>query len=297
MRPMLRPGMNLLRRDPRTLQLGLEWPGVAALHASPTVRAVLEAVDGFRDVSAVVMAAAAQGVAVDEAREAVEALIDAGALVDQAVVKPPDVPESTWAAMWLLAGPRGTADGVLASRRRTRVHVAGAGGVAKAVRSLLGQEKLGLANEAADATVTVVASDQEPSRELADDAMRSGLPFLCVGLRELVGLVGPFVVPGRTACLRCVDLSRSQLDPCWRTLVDATQAGQATVASCPPSLVAATAGYAAQEVALWASGALPACCDGVVEIPHGLGQVQTVGYQPHPQCGCGWRTGHETMSA
>jgi hypothetical protein len=61
--------------------------------------------------------------------------------------------------------------------------------------------------------------------------------------------------------------------------------------------VAITGGYAAQEVTLWASGARPVSCDGVVEIPHGLGAVQTVAYQPHPHCGCGWLAGHDTMSA
>jgi len=296
-RPMLRPGMNVLRRDSRTLQLGLEWPGVAALRASPDVRAVLDAVDGFRDLAGVVLAAAAKGVAVQDARHAMEALLDAGALVDQAVVRPPDVTESTWSAIWLLAGPRGTASAVLESRQQARVHVLGTGQVAGLVESLLTQEHVPVTKDANAATVLVVAADREPSREVADEAMRSGSPFLCVGIRELVGLIGPFVVPGRTACLRCVDLGRSHLDPSWRTLVEAAQSSPATVASCPPSLVAATAGYAAQEVALWASGALPVCCDSVVEIPHGLGEVQTVAYQPHPECGCGWGTGHETMSA
>lgn len=289
--------MHVLRRDTRTLQLGLEWPGVAALQASPSVRAVLDAVDGFRDVTGVVLAAAAHGVAVEDARQAVEALLDAGALVDQAVVKPLAVPESTWSALWLLAGPRSTAGAVMTARQQTRVHVLGSGQVAALVRSLLVQEQLTMTHDIEAATVLVIAADQEPSREAADDAMRSGSPFLCVGIRELVGLVGPFVVPGRTACLRCVDLSRSALDPCWPTLIQAAQAAHAPASSCPPSLVAATAGYAAQEAALWASGALPVCCDGVVEIPHGLGEVQTVAYPPHPECGCGWRTGRETMSA
>ncbi len=297
MRPMLRPGLNVLRRDPRTLQLGLEWPGVAAVQASPSIRAVLDAVDGFRDIAGVVLAATAQGVPADDARHALEALLDAGVLVDQAVVRPPAVPDPTWSGFWLLAGPRSTASGVLKSRQTALVHVPVTGQVARLVAGLLAQEQLPMTPDANAATLLVVAADQEPSRDVADEAMRSGRPFLCVGVRELVGLVGPFVVPGRTACLRCVDLSRSQLDPCWPTLLAAAQSGPAKVASCPPSLIAATAAYAAQEIALWGSGALPVCCDSVVEIPHGLGEVQTIAYPPHPECGCGWRTGHETMGA
>ena len=116
-------------------------------------------------------------------------------------------------------------------------------------------------------------------------------------LRELVGVVGPFVVPGRTACQRCVDLSRAQIDRCWPTLVASIGAKPATSTCCPPSLVAVTAGYAAQEVALWASGCMPVSCDHVVEIPHGLGSVDTIAYPPHPECGCGWVAPHDTMSA
>lgn len=297
MRPMLRPGLNVLRRDVRTLQLGLEWPGLAALQASASVRAVLAAVDGFRDVSGVVLAAEAAGITTDDALQAVEALLDAGALVDQSAVRPGHVDDSTWAAMWLLAGPAGTAHDVLSSRRQVRVWVTGSGRISAMVRSLVAAEQVTVTDTPARSTLVVVAADMEPPRAAVDETMRLGVPFLCVGVRELVGLVGPFVVPGRTACLRCVDLSRSQVDPCWTTLVDSAQTTPAKTHSCPPSLVAMTAGYAAQEVVLWASGALPVCCDNVVEIPHGLGTVQTVGFQQHPHCGCGWGTEHETMGA
>src|SRR6476659_9427140 len=109
MRPLVRPGLHLLRRDLRTLQLGVEWPGVAALLDEPAVSAVLRAVDGFRDLPGVILAAEATGVPADAARQAVEALLDAGALVDQATVRPPDVDPAAWSAMWLMAGPRATA--------------------------------------------------------------------------------------------------------------------------------------------------------------------------------------------
>src|SRR5690242_12295738 len=108
MRPMLRPGLHVLRRDLRTLQLGLEWPGVAALPDGESVRAVLAAVDGFRDIGGVVLAAAAQGVSAERARLAIEVLVGAGALVDQSVGKPDGVDDTDWAAMWLLAGPHGS---------------------------------------------------------------------------------------------------------------------------------------------------------------------------------------------
>src|SRR4051794_2370576 len=133
MRPILRPGLHILRRDIRTLQLGAEWPAVAAVEARPSVTTVLACVDGFRDARGVALASQAQGIAPLEAGEAVSALIGAGVLVDQAVVCPPDVPEPTWAAMWLLAGPEQTARTVLESRRRTSVAVLGTGEIADVV--------------------------------------------------------------------------------------------------------------------------------------------------------------------
>jgi bacteriocin biosynthesis cyclodehydratase domain-containing protein len=294
---MVRPGLRLLRRDLRTWQLGVEWPGVAALVDSPSVQAVLAGVDGFRDVDGVVLAAEARGVPAAGARAALDALLESGFLVDQAEVKPPSLDRATWTALWLLAGPRTTAAALHRSRLRTAVYVDGTGRIAAELRRLVAEEQLTQTRSPDRATVVVLATDQEPSRAAADDALRRGVPFLCVGLRELVGLVGPFVVPGRTACLRCVDLGRAERDPSWRILVESLQRAAASEPSATASLVATVAGYAAQEIALWASGAQPVSCDHVVEIPHGLGEVQTVGYQPHPQCGCSWQSGQGTMGA
>lgn len=298
MRPIVRPGLRLLRRDLRTWQLGAEWPGVAALVDSPAVQAVLEGVDGFRDLDGVVLAAEADGVSAATARSALDVLVRAGVLVDQAELKPPSLDDAAWAALWLLAGPRDTASTLHRSRLRTTVHVDGTGRLADLLRRLLAEEQLSMVRSADRATVMVLASDHEPSRDAADDALRREVPYLCLGMRDLVGLVGPFVVPGRTACLRCVDLGRADLDPSWRTLVDSLQLTSASVApAATPSQLATVAGYAAQEITLWASGAQPVSCDHVVEIPFGLGEIQTLGYLPHPQCGCGWLDEQGTMSA
>lgn len=297
MRPTLRPGLHVLRRDLRTMQIGLEWSGVAALADSPALQIVLDVVDGFRDVEGVVLAARSRGIGRADAEDVIEALLDSGALVDQSVLKPPELAHASWSAMWLLAGPRRNAAAVLSARSRNRVLVSGSGRVASLVRGLVEAEQVPVTSSAEDATVVVLAGDREPSRDAADEAMRRGLPFLCVGVRELVGLVGPFVVPGSTACLRCVDLARTQLDPCWPTLVDSAEVNPPPTPCGSPALFAVTAGYAAQEVAIWASGLVPLSCDRVIELPHGFGEVQTIAFEPHPECGCGWPGQQETMSA
>ena len=66
-------------------------------------------------------------------------------------------------------------------------------------------------------------------------------------LRDGVGVVGPLVYPGRTACLGCLDRTRGDLDPRWPA-VAAQLAGRAGAAD--PAAVTATVGLAvAQAVA------------------------------------------------
>src|ERR1022692_4568614 len=41
------------------------------------------------------------------------------------------------------------------------------------------------------------------------------IPHLAVSASEAIGVVGPLVLPGRSACLRCLDLARTDRDPAW----------------------------------------------------------------------------------
>ena len=59
----------------------------------------------------------------------------------------------------------------------------------------------------------------EPDRELLDAWTRAGTPYLLVRLTEGRAVVGPFVVPGTTACLRCLDAHHTDADPAWPLLV------------------------------------------------------------------------------
>ena len=48
----------------------------------------------------------------------------------------------------------------------------------------------------------------------------TAVPHLVVRLVEGRAVVGPFVVPGRTACLRCIDAYLTEEDPAWPLLVE-----------------------------------------------------------------------------
>ena len=77
--------------------------------------------------------------------------------------------------------------------------------------------------------------------------MRSGVAHLAVRAEEAIGVVGPLVRPGLTACLRCLDLTRAGLDPAW-PLILAQLAGRAPdPPACDAALAAAVAAQAAAQ--------------------------------------------------
>jgi hypothetical protein len=50
------------------------------------------------------------------------------------------------------------------------------------------------------------------------DLETAGTPHLVAGVRETTGIVGPLVVPTRTACLHCQHPHRHDADPIWPVL-------------------------------------------------------------------------------
>lgn len=117
----------------------------------------------------------------------------------------------------------------------------------------------------------------------AQHLVQGGVAHLGVLVRDDDVAVGPLVLPGRGACLHCLDLHRCDVDPQWpavlRQLVTGT--GRATV----PALGQVAAGIA---VLLGLShldgrGPLPGTT-ATVSLPHGA--VGWARWSPHPRCGC-----------
>lgn len=115
---------------------------------------------------------------------------------------------------------------------------------------------------------------------LSDD-----VPHLSVVVREASVLVGPLVRPGATACLRCVDLHRTDRDDRWPVL-----AAQLVARRGPrheETAMASVAGaIAAAQVLAHLDGRPCAVSDGAIELrlpdllPH------HVRWPAHPDCGC-----------
>ena len=49
--------------------------------------------------------------------------------------------------------------------------------------------------------------------DLTEGLLRDRVPHLAVSAGEAIGVIGPLVRPGRSACLRCVDLRKADADP------------------------------------------------------------------------------------
>jgi hypothetical protein len=125
-------------------------------------------------------------------------------------------------------------------------------------------------------------------RDLPAALLRSQLPHLAVSADEAIGVVGPLVLPGRSACLRCLDLTRAERDPAW-PLILAQLASRATnPAACDAVLAAAVAAQAtAQVLAVIDRGpAAAASVNGTLELVLPGWRWRRRTWPTHPRCDC-----------
>jgi bacteriocin biosynthesis cyclodehydratase domain-containing protein len=128
------------------------------------------------------------------------------------------------------------------------------------------------------------------------ELMSGRVPHLAVTASEAIGVVGPLAEPGHTACLRCVDLTRTERDAAWPVIL-AQAAGSpgppASPQACGTVLAAATAALAAAQALAFIdrAGAAPAVtANGTLEVVLPDWQWRRRSWAPHPACTCGaWR--------
>ncbi|MCW2607327.1 MAG: hypothetical protein JWO60_2020 [Frankiales bacterium] len=135
--------------------------------------------------------------------------------------------------------------------------------------------------------LVVIAPAAAADEQLAADLVRRRVPHLLAEVRGQVGVVGPLVLPGRTACLRCLDLTRTDLDPGWPWLAAQLGTPSAAVAPCDVALAVQVAAQAAQQVlALLDEVAAPAALDGTLELVLPDYRWRRRSWTPHPACDC-----------
>jgi bacteriocin biosynthesis cyclodehydratase domain-containing protein len=150
--------------------------------------------------------------------------------------------------------------------------------------------------------VTGAADTDEPWTDPArtDDLLADGVVHLPVAVSGDAAVVGPLVVPGRTACLWCAERRRADLDRAWPALADQLRARHAVARSGDGPLTALAAGFAVTQALRVVDGldpAAPPACLGarlVLRGPDGVPEREPVA--PHPVCGCGWAGMGDTMA-
>ena len=120
----------------------------------------------------------------------------------------------------------------------------------------------------------LVADRDDPS--VADQWSVDSLPHLVVRLSAESVRVGPFVQPGVTACLRCLEAAGLPAD-----------AALAAYADLDPALLTVALGWAVRALATWQAGQLPTTWSTTVTIRADL-HPEIARWPRHQHCGCSW---------
>lgn len=304
----LRPGVHVLRRDAATLQVGLDPARAVVLPDTPAIRELL---DSLRSPASVTDRGAYDAGTLD-------VLTRSGLLVDADRVLPlmpllddaeRGLPTRAGVAALAAEAGDGAAD-LLARRAATRVEVLGCGGTEVApvvdtvatlldiagvpARTLPPSTARGADRPGAACPVGLVVAVGEPARDLLDPWLRAGTPHLLLRLVEGHALIGPFVEPGTTACLRCVDAHHTDADPAWPLLVAqyAAAVGRPRDDTLPepvdPALATLAAAWAVRELVSHTEGRAPATSSTTVRLDAHLTCLETHRWPRHPACGCAW---------
>jgi bacteriocin biosynthesis cyclodehydratase domain-containing protein len=125
--------------------------------------------------------------------------------------------------------------------------------------------------------------------DVTDGLVRDRVSHLAVSAREAIGVIGPLVVPGRSACLRCVNLRKADADPQWPQILAQATFTRVQPEACDTVLSAMAAALAcAQALALIDRGPdLPVTVNGTLEVVLPDWQWRRRTWPAHPACVCG----------
>lgn len=270
MRPSLKAGLVPVWRDRGTLQIGIDSRRAIALTGMTGIAWFITLLDGSRDRDQVISDAAEGGIPPPTAERVLALLVAAGAIDDFPAatlrVLPQQARSRLAAELATVSLARRSSDGgahTLARRTAAQVSIYGGGRIAAALGSLLTTSGIGSVTGAAGRTddqaaagglpagprlpdLAVLASRPQP--DLQAWLMREQLPHLAMSASEAIGIVGPLVIPGQTACLRCLDLARTDRDPAWPLILAQLAGRPPDPLACDAPLTAAVAAQAALQV-------------------------------------------------
>jgi len=291
-RPLLRPGVRVCRRSDGDLQIGLDARLALVVPDTTEVRSLL---DGLREGTAPPHPDLLPG---RVARLCAD-LLDRGLVVDgddllAALGAAPDrrARESV-AALFADAGM--AAGALLTARGRVPDTVSHdrAPRSARRCRELLGAAGVGQeGGQGADGAGPVLhLARTEVDRDVTDAWMRSDRPHLLVALADGIVRVGPFVVPGQTACLRCIDAHHGERDPRRALVLHQYAESRAPHSGVPDpvphDLLDLALVWAVRDLVAWIDGRRPRSWSATVQVDPAL-ELAVTPWPAHPGCGCAW---------
>ena len=249
-RPALRPGLRVVRRDDRHLQIGLDPPDRLVLRDQPRLLETLTSLDRRPDASLL---------------STLDRLVAEGWVVD--------------------ADARPTAARDQAGRPAVAIQTDPA--LAETVARAGAAAGLRVVETPGPLTPRLVATLGEPRRRISDALVRDDVPHVFVTVRPTSVRIGPFVEPGRTTCLRCVDAHLGERDPRRATVLHQLERLPARPESWDNGLAQLACAWAARDVVRRLDGAAPALRAATVTVTDDLEVTRDV-WLRHPHCGCAW---------
>lgn len=143
--------------------------------------------------------------------------------------------------------------------------------------------------------LVLLADAAVPDPHLVQRLFTDGAPHLVAWAGEGVGMVGPLVVPGRSSCLHCVDLHKTETEPAWPAL--ATQLAGRTQPADLASAQASAAFAVSQALRVLdgprrAGKRIPVdptdlpVWGAAIEIDTFTGETLRTNWPKHPYCAC-----------
>lgn len=291
--PRLRPGTPVLRRGPDTVQVGLHSGRAVVLHGQAS-RELLRHLDGATPLDRLAVEA---GLSKAEVVQVLHGLAAAGLLDSPDIIRP-DRP-----VRLLGSGQLGQRLAELLLDAGVDVYLADAGDAAAVTEGgplprSAGRGRLRPVNHWSKPDhlllLTVVAVDTvEVDRVLTEHLLRTDQPHLVLRSSGPGVTVGPLVLPGRTACLRCTDLTRRDADPQWPVLLEQLVRLHRPAASVPLAWAAAVA---ARHVLAHLDGAVPESAGATLDLDTSDHRVAWRLWPRHAGCGCAWSTTTEWLA-
>jgi bacteriocin biosynthesis cyclodehydratase domain-containing protein len=302
MRPAIRAGLLPVWRDRNTVQIGIDPRRAVALTGMAGAAELINLLDGSRERETLLATAAGAGIPAALTEQVLTLLATSGALIDASTGLPVDLRRRYRAELATASLAHGHCDGGARAVARRRAAVVWLGGDKKLARAIarvlaragIGRLRLGLppTGERAKDGVRprpdlVILAGHQP-RPAPDQLVAGRLPHLAVTAGEAIGVIGPLVLPGQSACLRCLHYARAGMDPAWPLILAQLASRQPDPPACDAALTALVAAQAAVQVlnAIDTGPAQSPLINGTLEVTLPGWRWRRRSWQPHPACLC-----------